>query len=130
MSFFLERSAIAAIVRYEPTREAIQELIVAASSYVIPVHCRLELTLAFSLKERRLDVLREVVENGACETVGLPASAAPLLEETALRYGKGSGHPAQLNFGDCMSYAVAKSLRLPLLFVGDNFSLTDVEAAV
>ena len=130
MNFVLETSAIAAIVRYEPAREAIQELIVAASSYVVPVHCRLELTLASSLKERRLDVLREVVENGACETVGLPASAALLLEETALRYGKGSGHPAQLNFGDCMSYAVAKSLRLPLLFVGDDFARTDIESVL
>ncbi len=44
-------------------------------------------------------------------------------------YGKGSGHPAQLNFGDLFSYALAKVRNLPLLFKGDNFSQTDITAA-
>jgi ribonuclease VapC len=44
------------------------------------------------------------------------------------RYGKGR-HPAQLNFGDCMSYAIARISRQPLLFIGDDFSKTDIEAA-
>ena len=41
-------------------------------------------------------------------------------------YGKGNGHPAQLNFGDLFSYALAKSRGLPMLFKGDDFSQTDV----
>jgi ribonuclease VapC len=41
-------------------------------------------------------------------------------------FGKGQGHPAQLNFGDCMSYAVAKAHGVPLLFKGDDFSKTDI----
>ena len=45
-----------------------------------------------------------------------------------LRYGKGR-HPASLNFGDCMSYGVAAALNAPLLFVGHDFSQTDIEAA-
>ena len=44
-------------------------------------------------------------------------------------FGKGSGHPAQLNFGDCFAYALAKSTREPLLFKGDDFSHTDVAIA-
>ena len=44
-------------------------------------------------------------------------------------FGRGSGHPAQLNFGDCFAYALAKSMREPLLFKGDDFSHTDVAAA-
>jgi ribonuclease VapC len=44
-------------------------------------------------------------------------------------FGKGSGHPAQLNFGDCFAYALAKSMREPLLFKGDDFSHTDVAIA-
>jgi ribonuclease VapC len=44
------------------------------------------------------------------------------------RFGKGR-HPAALNFGDCLSYAVAKLANHPLLFVGDDFSRTDIEAA-
>jgi ribonuclease VapC len=44
-------------------------------------------------------------------------------------FGRGSGHPAQLNFGDCFAYALAKSMREPLLFKGDDFSRTDVAVA-
>ncbi len=45
-------------------------------------------------------------------------------------FGKGSGHPAQLNFGDCFSYALAKESREPLLFKGNDFSHTDLQLAV
>ena len=44
-------------------------------------------------------------------------------------FGKGSGHPAGLNFGDCFAYALAKSTREPLLFKGDDFAHTDVAIA-
>jgi len=42
------------------------------------------------------------------------------------KYGKGRGHPAQLNFGDCFSYAMAKVAQVPLLYVGNDFSRTDL----
>jgi ribonuclease VapC len=41
-------------------------------------------------------------------------------------FGKASGHPAKLNFGDCMAYAVSAVMRAPLLFKGGDFGLTDV----
>ena len=44
-------------------------------------------------------------------------------------YGRGRGHPANLNFGDLFSYALAKVRGLPLLFKGDDFSLTDIQSA-
>ena len=44
-------------------------------------------------------------------------------------FGKGSGHPASLNFGDVFSYALAKVRGLPLLYKGDDFSQTDVVSA-
>jgi ribonuclease VapC len=44
-------------------------------------------------------------------------------------FSKGSGHPAALNFGDCFAYALAKAMREPLLFKGDDFSHTDVAIA-
>jgi len=60
----------------------------------------------------------------------------PVTEEQALLarqayadFGKGR-HPAGLNFGDCFSYALAKALREPLLFKGDDFSRTDIETAL
>jgi ribonuclease VapC len=46
------------------------------------------------------------------------------------RYGKGGGHPAQLNFGDCLSYAVAKVADVPLLYAGRDFARTDIAPAL
>jgi ribonuclease VapC len=45
-------------------------------------------------------------------------------------FGRGSGHPARLNFGDCMAYAIAKVHDVPLLYKGDDFSHTDIRAAL
>ena len=53
------------------------------------------------------------------------------IARTAYRdYGKGSGHPAQLNYGDCFAYALARQTGEPLLFKGDGFATTDVEPAL
>lgn len=57
-------------------------------------------------------------------------SITPEIGELAIsamaRYGKGRGHPAQLNFGDCFSYACAKAAGVPLLYVGRDFAHTDL----
>jgi hypothetical protein len=45
-------------------------------------------------------------------------------------FGRGSGHPARLNFGDCFAYALARATGEPLLFKGDGFSQTDIEPAL
>jgi ribonuclease VapC len=45
-------------------------------------------------------------------------------------FGRGSGHPARLNFGDCFAYALAKALNEPLLFKGEDFIHTDIVAAI
>lgn len=54
----------------------------------------------------------------------------PEIGERAVRafaeFGKGHGHPAQLNFGDCFSYALAKAANVPLLYVGNDFSRKDL----
>jgi ribonuclease VapC len=47
-----------------------------------------------------------------------------------VRFGKGTGHPAQLNFGDCFSYALARRLGASLLFRGSDFSYTDITPAL
>jgi uncharacterized protein with PIN domain len=50
-------------------------------------------------------------------------------ERAFVAYGKGSGHPASLNFGDLFAYALAKVQSLPLLFKGDDFVHTDIQSA-
>lgn len=54
---------------------------------------------------------------------------ADLAAEAFRRFGKGQ-HPARLNFGDCMAYALARSLDAPLLFKGEDFAQTDIVPAL
>jgi ribonuclease VapC len=56
------------------------------------------------------------------------AQQAQIARQAFRDFGKGR-HPAELNFGDCLSYALAKSLDEPLLFKGDDFGQTDVKVA-
>src|SRR5436305_15297597 len=55
---------------------------------------------------------------------------AELARQAYRDFGKGSGHPARLNFGDCFSYALARQRGDPLLFKGNDFIHTDIEPAV
>jgi ribonuclease VapC len=55
---------------------------------------------------------------------------AQLARQAYRDFGKGSGHPAKLNFGDCFAYALAKTKNEPMLFKGDDFSRTDIVAAI
>jgi ribonuclease VapC len=57
------------------------------------------------------------------------AKHAQLAREAYARFGKTSRHPAQLNFGDCFAYALAKAFDAPLLFKGDDFTDTDLKRA-
>jgi ribonuclease VapC len=60
----------------------------------------------------------------------LDAAVVRLAADAAEFYGRGTGHPARLNFGDCLAYAVAKHLDAPLLYKGDDFIHTDIRSAL
>ena len=75
---------------------------------------------------RRFDSL---IDDFQIEIVPFTAEHARIAREAYRDFGKNSGHPAKLNFGDSMAYALAVSEREPLLFVGDDFPHTDIEAA-
>ena len=76
-----------------------------------------------------LPKLELLVRISNIEIVSFTSTAAFVASDAFVRFGKGR-HPAGLNFGDCMSYALAKTELMPLLFKGDDFRLTDVEAAI
>ena len=57
-----------------------------------------------------------------------PASAADYSRSAYTKFGKGVGSPPVLNYGDCLSYGMAKALGEPLLFTGEDFHRTDVDA--
>jgi len=50
--------------------------------------------------------------------------------EARVRYGRGFGHPAHLNYSDCFAYALAKVRDLPLLYIGNDFAHTDIVPAL
>jgi ribonuclease VapC len=65
---------------------------------------------------------------GAIE-VPIETGTYHLALEAARTFGRATGHPARLNFGDCFAYASARALNVPLLFVGNDFALTDIKPA-
>lgn len=73
--------------------------------------------------------MRKLVAALAPEVVPVTEEMAYQAQLVYRQWGKGM-HPAALNFGDCFSYVVAKQRRLPLLFVGNDFSQTDIESAL
>ena len=78
------------------------------------------------LLSRRLD---DLIVQTEIEVEAVTPQQADIARAAYRDFGRGSGHPAQLNFGDCFAYALAKSAREPLLFKGDGFSRTDVAVA-
>jgi ribonuclease VapC len=75
------------------------------------------------------DQMRAFVESFDFEVVPVTAETVRLALEGFRRFGKGR-HPAKLNYGDCFSYAAAKYLGCPLLFVGDDFNRTDLTSVL
>jgi len=61
--------------------------------------------------------------------VAIPPEVTPLAIDAFARYGKGQGHPAQLNMGDCFAYACARHFDVPLLYKGEDFAQTDIRSA-
>lgn len=75
------------------------------------------------------EALNALLLDLAVDPVALTPAQGTLARRAYLRFGRGSGHPANLNFGDVMSYALARDLEEALAFVGDDFVHTDLELA-
>ncbi|MCM0020497.1 MAG: type II toxin-antitoxin system VapC family toxin [Tagaea sp.] len=75
-------------------------------------------------------ILDELVVRFELHPVSVDLRQMEIAREAHRRFGKGTGHPARLNFGDCFAYALAKATGRPLLYKGADFALTDIEPAV
>ena len=71
-----------------------------------------------------------ILEETAVEIVPFTAEHANVARQAYRDFGKGSGHRANLNFGDCFAYALARVKREPLLYKGDDFVHTDLRSAL
>lgn len=80
--------------------------------------------------EARVGHAADLAERLGSTIVPFNAEQAKFALDAYRRYGKGLGRRPFLNFGDCVSYALAKSLDAPLLYKGDDFSATDLASAL
>ncbi|BDX32218.1 ribonuclease VapC28 [Mycobacterium antarcticum] len=74
--------------------------------------------------------LDELIETAEISMEPVTERQARLARQAYRDFGKGSGHPAGLNFGDCLSYALAIDMREPLLWKGNDFGHTGIESAI
>lgn len=128
----VDASAILAIMLEEPDGDVMEDALLAPrrTHVMSPVNyleaaVRLD-GLKGSRKGAELDPL---LRDFGIEVVPLTPEQAALAREAYQRFGKGN-HPAKLNLGDCFAYALAKARGEPLLFKGDDFRQTDVEAVL
>ncbi|WP_395942593.1 type II toxin-antitoxin system VapC family toxin [Brevundimonas sp.] len=130
---FADASALSAILLEEPDARDLAVRIGAYASRTTSPMAVWETAMAVS---RGLDLSLEAAEAAVealltmmkIEVRPVPAEARHIAIDAHARFGKGR-HPAALNFGDCFAYACARHARSPLLFKGDDFSRTDIEAA-
>lgn len=127
----IDSSALIAVLDQEPEAEAIARAMAAAPDRRLAAANLVE--TAIVMQERRgdegardLDLLLAKLK---IEIVPFTARQADIARKAFRRYGRGR-HQARLNLGDCFAYALAKDSAAPLLFKGNDFAQTDVEAAI
>jgi len=127
----VDSSAIVCIFKKEPEVAAMLAALDASERRVCSAVTFVETFIVTANFRPGLDVARfsAMVADLEIDIVDADAVQAHLAAEAFLRFGKGR-HPAKLNFGDCLSYALAKALNAPLLFKGDDFPSTDIVSAL
>ena len=127
----IDTSALIAILFGEPEALSFTRAIADESRKLISAFNALETGIGIEAKKgesggRELDLL---LHRAQIEIVAMNADQTELARAVWRKYGKGN-HPAGLNIGDCCAYALAKYSGEPLLFKGNDFSQTDIRAAI
>ncbi len=128
----VDTSALIAILRDESDAEDFAEAIESAPARFISAANFLETAVVIDsnrdpVASRRVD---ELLHEAEIFIVAVTENQARVAREAYRDFGKGSGHPAGLNFGDCFAYALAKETADSLLFKGNDFIHTDVVPAL
>ncbi len=127
----VDTSALVAIVFGELERAAFRQAILRARKALISTASVLELKMvAYGRRGPRAVVLvDDLLRLPLFEIIAPGPADLEAAFGAFVAFGKGSGHPAALNFGDLFAYALAKVRNLPLLFKGGDFAETDILAA-
>lgn len=127
----VDTSALVAIAFAEPERGAFVGAIERSAKALICTVSLVETRMVVYGRrgDRAVVLLDDLLRLPCFELVAPDKTIADAAYAAFITYGKGNGHPANLNFGDVFSYALAKVRGLPLLYKGDDFALTDVASA-
>ncbi len=124
----VDTSALMAIVLNEPEADACIAALSAEDDVVISAGTAAE-ALIVSAKRNLGQEMARLLDGLGFEIVSVSSASARRIAEAYARWGKGV-HPAGLNFGDCFAYEAAKTHGCPLLFVGKDFSQTDIRSVL
>ena len=124
----IDTSVLVAIALHEPSRDFLIAAIRAAATPTVSSVSLLEAGIVIRSREGELAVpkLYRFLEEAGIETAVFDAAQAKAAVGAFARFGKGMGHRAQLNFGDCAVYALAAIRGEPLLATGNDFAATDL----
>lgn len=127
----VDSSAIVAILKKEPEAVEFAMLLQDARSARISAATYLESAIVIDGAKSAIASagLDDLIADAAIAIEPVTPTQARIAREAYRDFGKGSGHPAKLNFGDCLAYALAKEKAAPLLFKGTDFQHTDVKCA-
>ncbi|HEX6141136.1 MAG TPA: type II toxin-antitoxin system VapC family toxin [Geminicoccaceae bacterium] len=126
----VDSSALVAIWQREPDAPALSDAAAAATCVMASATLLEVLMVALSRRgEAGRDEMLGLIDLLEIEVLAVDRDLALAASEAFRRYGKGR-HRASLNFGDCFAYALARHLRQPLLFKGDDFGHTDALPAL
>jgi ribonuclease VapC len=128
----VDSSAVIAILRQETDADTYLDVIDADETLRMSAANHLEAAVVIDsardpVASRRFD---QFIAEAGIQVDPVTLSQARIARDAYRDYGKGSGHKASLNFGDCFAYALAKEANEPLLFKGDDFSNTDIASAL
>jgi ribonuclease VapC len=127
----VDTSALIAIIKMEPEAASIANAMEKAETVRISAGTLLEAFIVVDgYRNPKLSArLEEIAEHPRIVIEPVTEAQAKIARQACRDYGKGSGHPAGLNFGDCFSYALARDKREPMLWKGDDFGYTDLRPA-
>lgn len=125
----LDSSALVAVVLAEPGYPEILAKMLEAPVLLVgaPTLAETAVVLTARMKRDARPLLNELLREAGIEVAPFERSHYDVAVDAFLRFGKGR-HKAALNFGDCLTYAVARVAKMPLLYAGKDFSKTDLSA--
>ena len=128
----VDTSAVVAIVLREPERAAFRRAIrVAGKAFISTVSVvEARMVIYGRLGHRGVALADGLLQLRYFEVLSPGAADIEAAHAAFVVYGKGNGHPANLNFGDLFAYALAKVRGMPLLYKGNDFAQTDIRPAV